>query len=393
MTIELITGTPGAGKTTFAVAKRVATECVRKLKMEDGTEYTRRVLTAGVRGLVLDHERLPHKLTGEKVTDQEVEFWNAMETGDTPKYQRLAGDDPVLEITAPHGEKMPVRQMVQNWWLWCRPGDLIVVDEAQFLAPRGTLGKKPVYWIQALEIHRHYGVDFIIITQHPQLIDATIRNLVGLHRHVRSVMGSPMCMTYTWDHASNPERAQLANKKAWMRRAKHYRLFHSSVAHVKPPTSGRSVFVLIPALLLAFWFGLAQFSKRFTGEATAAPVQSAQAGPELGASAAAAAGDQRPAELRIVGCVAGQGGGYCIDNTGARVDLPPDVARWNAEHMGGMLRYSVDAQSAGATPVPAAAAASSAFLAGLPPMRSEVGSTGPAPSAATRDGAVLADMR
>lgn len=393
MTIELITGTPGAGKTTFAVAERVASECVRKLKMEDGTEYTRRVLTAGVRGLVLDHERLPHKLTGEKVTDQEVEAWNAMETGDTPKYQRLAGDEPVLEVTGPDGQKMPVRQMVQNWWLWCRPGDLIVVDEAQFLAPRGTLGKKPVYWVQALEIHRHYGVDFIIITQHPQLIDSTIRNLVGLHRHVRSVMGSPVCMTYTWDHASNPERAQLANKKAWVRRAKHYRLFHSSVAHVKPPTSGRAVFVMIPLLLIAFVVGLSKFSQRFTGEATAAPVQSAQAGPEAGASAAAAAVEQRPAELRIVGCVSGKDGGYCIDNTGARVDLPPDVARWNAEHMGGKLRYSVDAQSAGGTPTPAAPAASSAYLASLPPMRSEVGAAGASPGTATRDGSVLADMR
>lgn len=397
MTIELITGTPGAGKTTFAVAERVATECVRKLKMEDGTEYTRRVLTAGVRGLVLDHERLPHKLTGEKVTDQEVEFWNAMETGDTPKYQRLAGDDPVLEITRPDGQKMPVRQMVQNWWLWCRPGDLIVVDEAQFLAPRGTLGKKPVYWIQALEIHRHYGVDFIIITQHPQLIDATIRNLVGLHRHVRSVMGSPMCMTYTWDHASNPERAQLANKKAWMRRAKHYRLFHSSVAHVKPPTSGRSVFIIIPALLLAFWFGLVQFSKRFTGGDASAVTPSAvqhvepgQAGAPAGQAVAQAAAQS--SELRIVGCVSGHRGGYCIDNTGARVDLPPDVARWNAENMGGKLRYSVDAPSPTPTPAQPVSAASSPYLAGLEPMRSEVGAGGRGASAAA-DGAVLADMR
>ncbi len=126
-----------------------------------------------------------------------------MEDADTPKHQRLPGTPP-----------QEVECLVQNWWLWCKPGDLIAVDEAQFLAPRGAMGRKPPYWIQALEIHRHYGVDFIIITQHPQLIDTTIRNLVGLHRHVRSVLGSPVCMVYVWDHASNPERRRSRSSQA-----------------------------------------------------------------------------------------------------------------------------------------------------------------------------------
>ncbi|WP_421885323.1 zonular occludens toxin domain-containing protein [Methylibium sp.] len=107
--------------------------------------------------------------------------------------------------------------------------------------PRRTLGRKPPYWLQAMEIHRHYGVDFIIITQHPQLIDTTVRALVGLHRHVRSVMGSAVCMVYTWDHASNPERFTNSAKSQFIRRKSHYKLFHSAAAHVKPPTSGRSM--------------------------------------------------------------------------------------------------------------------------------------------------------
>ena len=148
MTIELITGTPGAGKTTFAVAERLAVEVKRKLKTEEGVEYSRRVLVAGVRGLVLEHERLPHKLTGEKITDQDVERWNAMASGDTPVYQRLAGDPVVTDtpeliardgIVTPTGKNLTVTPMVQNWWLWCKPGDLILVDEAQFLAPRGII--------------------------------------------------------------------------------------------------------------------------------------------------------------------------------------------------------------------------------------------------------------
>ncbi len=127
---------------------------------------------------------------------------------------------------------------MQNGWLWCKPGDLIMIDEAQFVMPRGTLGRKPPYWLQAMEIHRHYGVDFLIVTQHPQLIDTTVRALVGLHRHVRSVMGSQLCMVYTWDHASNPERFSNATKSQFIRRKAHYKLFHSAATHIKPPQLG-----------------------------------------------------------------------------------------------------------------------------------------------------------
>ena len=47
------------------------------------------------------------------------------------------------------------------------------LDEAQFLAPRGALSRKPPYWIQAAGDPPPYGVDFIVITEHPQLIDST----------------------------------------------------------------------------------------------------------------------------------------------------------------------------------------------------------------------------
>lgn len=273
MTVELITGTPGSGKTTFAVAERIAKEVGRKVTLDDesclklgyepGHVVERRIVAAGVRGLKIPHERLPHLLTKDATSAADVQRWNAMvqekdeATGkmidsDTPVHQRLAGE-PAKDVEA----------IVQNWWLWCQPGDLIVIDEAQFVMPRGTLGRKPPFWIQAFEIHRHYGVDVLVITQHPQLIDTVVRALVGLHRHVRSVMGSPLCMVYVWDHASNPERYNLANKTTFIRRAKHYALFHSSVAHVKPPTSGRSIMIIVPLLLLGVFFGFQHFKERF----------------------------------------------------------------------------------------------------------------------------------
>jgi zona occludens toxin (predicted ATPase) len=398
MTIELITGTPGAGKTTFAVAERLAVEVKRKLKTEEGVEYSRRVLVAGVRGLVLEHERLPHKLTGEKITDQDVDRWNAMASGDTPVYQRLAGDPVLTEspelvardgVLVETGKTVTVTPMVQNWWLWCKPGDLILVDEAQFLAPRGILGRKPPYWIQALEIHRHYGVDFIFITQHPQLIDTTIRNLVGLHRHVRSVMGSAVCMTYVWDHASNPERASLASKKAWVRRSSHYKLFHSSVAHIKPPNAGRGALLASLLLVGGFGWGITEFLGKFQPEETAQTAESpaiANAQPDYQAATPVESPSSEPqqAPLSIVGCIdAGTAGGYCVDSQGGRVDVPPDVLAFNARNLGGFVKLDLT-HSTQAAPVPDAPAST--------PKPAQQPSP-PALASAEIDGSILATMR
>jgi len=370
--IELITGTPGAGKTTYAVATRLQAEAKREIELdadtcaknglELGSRVTRRVVVAGIRGLLIEHERIPHILTRDATSPAEVERWNAMrqerneDTGkavesDAPVHQRLPGDPP-LEVPA----------LLQNWWLWCRPGDLIVVDECQFVMPRGALGKRPPYWLQAFEIHRHYGVDFLLITQHPQLIDTTVRALVGLHRHVRPVMGSPVCMVFTWDHASNPERLQMATKGNFIRRAKHYALFHSSAAHVKPPTAGRWGLVVAPALLLLGLGGLAFKVQSFGVSESSAP------GAALGqpaTRAASAAASARPARApgwvdvpKLSGCYAWGNRCECMDERGRPVRIGLDACRLSSSTFDGLVawepRHAVPDRPAAAQPAASA---------------------------------------
>lgn len=333
--IELITGSPGAGKTTFAVAVRVAAECGRQVVTEDGDIVSRRVVVAGVRGLLLEHEVLPHRLTADEPTGEVVARYNAMrdDLPDTPVYQRLAGSAPDRECPC----------LVQNWWMWCKPGDLIVVDEVQFMAPRGSLGKKPPYWIEAMAVHRHYGVDFLIITQHPQLIDSFIRNLVGMHRHVRSMLGSALCTVYVWDHASNPERFSLANKGFFWRRAKHYRLFKSSVAHVKPPTSGRGMLMVLPVLVIGIWFGVSHMKSRFMGDGVplASAVAASAARPALGGGAAA--GSVRPAGYqdvpKVVGCYAVADLCTCVGERGRTVRVDRAMCLASASSYDGLVEW------------------------------------------------------
>ena len=373
--IELITGSPGAGKTTFAVATRLAAESKRKItldpdtcvkqQVEPGTQVQRRIVVAGIRGLVVDHERLPHILTRDATSPAEVERWNAMETepgesgkpmqSDSPVHQRLPGD-PALDVPC----------LMQNWWLWCKPGDLICIDEAQFVMPRGTLGRKPPYWLQAFEIHRHYGVDFLLITQHPQLIDTTVRALVGLHRHVRSVMGSAVCMVYTWDHASNPERYNMANKGHFVRRAKYYKLFHSSAAHVKPPTSGRWGLIAAPVLLLAGLGGLAFKVQGFGGETSPARSSAVHAPASAGAaSAAAGGGGGRPQGWidvpKLSGCYSVGERCECFDSAGKVVKIARSMCETSSRSFDGLVQWeprkTIDPDQLPKAPPPPGAAA------------------------------------
>lgn len=73
-------------------------------------------------------------------------------------------------------------------------GSILVVDEAQkfFRAATGTV---PAY-IKAMETIRHLGIRLILITQHPALIHANIRALIGRHEHLVRSNGKPSAKVY-----------------------------------------------------------------------------------------------------------------------------------------------------------------------------------------------------
>ena len=180
----LITGTPGSGKTLFTVAELLA-----------GQFKDRPLFVNGIPQLLVPHQVL---------SDQDVEKWH--EGG-------VAGQDgqPSFEVK----------------------NAVIVVDEVQRIArPRATSQKVPD-WIAALETHRHKGVDFIVITQHPQLLDVNIRRLVGRHLHVRRTFALGAAVVYEWDHCENPGNVKQATSKLWRYPRSAFKLYKSSELHTK----------------------------------------------------------------------------------------------------------------------------------------------------------------
>lgn len=211
MSITLVTGTPGAGKTLHAVSTLVPAFAAQKVG--DGP---RRILVDGIKDLIIDHEMMPpttfNSLT-EKVTCE--------------------GDG------------------VLTWWEWAKPGDVIVIDEVQRMwRPRGN-GSKVPQMIAELETHRHRGVDFIIISQHPMLLDQNVRRLVDRHIHIRRMWGGNRAVRYEWDHCSSPDKVGDAGKSYWPYPKDAFKFYKSSELHTKQ--GGKA-----PAAL--FLFALAVFA-------------------------------------------------------------------------------------------------------------------------------------
>ena len=81
----------------------------------------------------------------------------------------------------------------QTWepdnWEQLPPNALMVIDECQKAFPVRGRGQPPA-WIENLSTHRHLGVDFVVITQNPMLMDSFVRRLVDRHFHIVRKFGT-----------------------------------------------------------------------------------------------------------------------------------------------------------------------------------------------------------
>lgn len=228
--ITLITGTPGAGKTLLAVAMLLEEQGQRPL------------FIAGIPELKLDHQPTPP-----------VEEW----TREEPMPEDPAHMRPIFNFPA---------------------NSIIVVDEAQNVYRPRPVGSKVPPYVAAFETHRHTGVDFWLITQHPGLLDANIRKLVGRHIHIRNTaLGRHL---YEWPECGDPESKSsrdISASRRYKLPKKVFGLYKSASLHIKQkariPRAAYFLIFAIIALPLAGYYLLTRFKE----EATAKNPFSAQA--------------------------------------------------------------------------------------------------------------------
>jgi zona occludens toxin len=210
--------------------------------------------------------------------------------------------------------------MVREWHKHCQPNDVIVIDEVQRIWPPVSASVKATEDIEKLHVHRHFGVDVMLITQHPNRMNKTIRDLVGRHVHVRRLFGGRRAMLYEWDSTHNPNSGlRDAVKHVWAYPKKVFELYTSAELHTKPKAvTPKALFILPVALIVAVvlaWKGFKSVSGGFGthGEAKGAEVSSGAAGGASGGSGGAgAAKGQASDKWRVAGQYAIDGRGYVL---------------------------------------------------------------------------------
>lgn len=233
--ITLETGQPGSGKTLYCVDKllRNLVGSVQKAVNADGqkVEIKRRIFT-NINGLLLDHV----KIEGGAEWVNDKAGWHQ-------------GD----------GNKLGLN----NWHEWAKPGDVIVFDEVQKVWPAAPTGSKVPPCIEALETHRHMGVDIIIMTQSPMLIHSNVVRLVGRHLHVRRMGNMALAIVYEWDGCSKTLLFKNALAKAPYRYDKGvFKLYKSAELHTKTPRRIPTlVFLFLAAVVAMVGFTPSVYSK------------------------------------------------------------------------------------------------------------------------------------
>lgn len=297
--IYLITGTPGAAKTLYSVAKLIPELLNAKI---DNFNGRRRLLVDGIPELAFDHVPL------------------------SPCHVVEEGNNKTLRCAEGQG--------VNTWVEWCQPADLIVIDEAQrYFRPR-TMGSKVPDYIAHLETHRHKGIDFVFITQNPMLIDQNIRRLVNQHFFIRRIWSLKASMVYQWDgcHADH-SGLDVAQKSVFRFPQSAFTQYKSSELHIKPRAKiPLLLYIPLLALPLGLYFvpkAIGSVGDAVSGKAitSANPLKAAQSSasaalsPRSPASAVAQPVQlaSAPAKPAIQGCISSARTCKCFDSQGAEV--------------------------------------------------------------------------
>ena len=183
--ITLITGTPGAGKTLRVV------ELLVEIRNSDDPKTRSRLVFTNINGL-----------------------------------------DESLSCLPFDESRSPLQ------WAELPEGSLLVVDECQDFWPARPAGSKRPESVASMNTHRHKGIDFLLVTQHPGLIDHDIRALVGRHLHGYRPRSLEHSVWSEWSYcemACQPKLKPVKEKKVFNREL--FGLYKSTVENTHKPQS------------------------------------------------------------------------------------------------------------------------------------------------------------
>lgn len=271
MSITLITGVPGSGKSLYAIDKllRPLVGATSEKVLESGeVQVIPRILYSNINGLLIDHEQIE----GGGV-------WSNVSPSAVPGKNKHLIDGSAIESAGKTWYYEGNPEGLRNWHQWAKPGSIICFDEFQKFWPPRPNGAPIPPDLQTLDTHRHMGVDFILVTQNCMNVDRHILGLVDRHLHVRRVANMNMAVVYEWDHASKSLLYKNAlTKSPWRYDKSVFKLYKSAELHTKQKRKlpGLVWFVLLGIAGAAY--AVPTLKNRITERVTGKPAESTASG-------------------------------------------------------------------------------------------------------------------
>lgn len=314
MGITIRTGVPGHGKTLHMV-QSLANFIAR---WDKHPEEGRPVFVRGIPDLALPYAEMPGRMVPQSNgIDQFIPDWDAMPDG-----------------------------------------SLCLFDEAQgTFPPRSSQSIAPKH-VAFLNVHRHRGFDIEVTTQHPKLIDHSLRALCGKHLHFRRLFGRSKAIIYEWDSCSDGLTGMKnAVTSIWFYPKKVFGWYKSAEIHTKQKFK-LPWWVWIPVISLAMgsYFvprAYAVLSNGMQGKGVSTQIVETKDKPmsSPAASPPSAPASSSPAQSAIVevrpeyvGCVASETKCSCMTSAGINV-LEPPMCRESAAGFGYLIKVAMTHQS------------------------------------------------
>lgn len=177
---------------------------------------------------------------------------------------------------------LPWTEIDPQKWMDAPANSIVVIDECQRVFRPRMHGTAVPAFVAELETHRHKGIDIVLITQHPMLVDSNVRRLVGLHFHVVRKFGMNASTIHEW--ASVKENCDKNRDESTRHDFKYpkeaYGWYKSAEVHTHKARIPARVFILgalLLALPLLVWWIMSGWSDRVEGADTEPPGSAASA--------------------------------------------------------------------------------------------------------------------
>jgi zona occludens toxin len=174
-------------------------------------------------------------------------------------------------------------------------GAVVYMPEVQRLWKPRHSSHAPGADLMALETHRHRGLDIVVDTQHPRMVDGHLKSVCGRHVHLRDT-GWLGRWWYEWPECQDTIPWKTCVTKRKWKLPKHvFSLYKSASLHVQPVKGVPPMLYVAGALLLSLLVLVVMVVRNISSKSDPKP----SAGAEVHA-AAAPAGNGLRASARVL---------------------------------------------------------------------------------------------